>query len=69
VALEVGGQRAIKAWGSQFVKVLDLLYKSLQQANSFQGGPNPRQIGAEGLEGKASQVKVMLEIEKLVAAI
>lgn len=71
VALEVGGPRAKKAWGMQFVKVLALLYKAIEETDAPKMNdqvPNPHQVGAEGVEGKASRVKAMLEIEKVMAA-
>ena len=71
MALEVGGVRAKKAWGQQFIKVLALLHKSIQETDTAPtGGQNviQHQVGSEGAEGKPGRVKVLLEIEKVMAA-
>lgn len=71
VAVEIGGRKARRAWGKQFVKLLALVYKSIQETESFKPATpdsiNERQIGAEGVEGKPGRVRVSLAIEKLMS--
>ncbi|KIJ49204.1 hypothetical protein M422DRAFT_247004 [Sphaerobolus stellatus SS14] len=70
VALEVGGTRAKQAWGIQFIKVLALLHRSIQETDlSPPGAPIiAHQLGSEGAEGRPGRVRVILEIEKVMAA-
>ena len=68
----MGGVRAKRAWGSQFIKLLELLYKSIQETSdqvpSESQEVNPKQVGASGLDGRPGRVKVALEIEKVLGS-
>ncbi|KAF8511435.1 GLE1-like protein-domain-containing protein [Gautieria morchelliformis] len=68
--LVVGGVRARQVWGDQFVRLLEMLYKGIQQtsdARSDSREPDPKQVGASGPEGRSGRVRVVLEIEKVMA--
>ncbi|KZS90190.1 hypothetical protein SISNIDRAFT_479576 [Sistotremastrum niveocremeum HHB9708] len=60
VALMVAGTQALRVWGRQWVKMLQLIDKGIDE-NS---GPTRSLIGGEGIEGTAGRVRVKLEIQK-----
>lgn len=57
------GHDALQIWGSQWVKMLALIYEGVTVgigADKFIGGQSP--------EGRAARVRVQLEIERIMAA-
>ncbi|KAF8573352.1 hypothetical protein K439DRAFT_1621586 [Ramaria rubella] len=70
-ALEVGGARAKRVWGNQFIKVLGLLYKGIQNTSDALTESREvelKQVGASGPEGRAGRVKLLLEIENVMSS-
>lgn len=61
VALDVMGAEAIKLWGRQFVKVLEMIYLGVKQ-----GYAPGKYLGGISTEGKAARVRVELEIDKIM---
>ena len=60
VALEVGGSHARSVWGSQWVKLMALLYEGITT--------DPSPLGGSGLEARASRVRLQLEIERVMGS-
>jgi nucleoporin GLE1 len=60
VALEVGGSHARDIWGSQWIKLMALLYKGVTT--------DPSPLGGSGLEARASRVRLQLEIERVMGS-
>jgi len=58
VALEVGGAHARDVWGSQWIKLMVLLYEGLTT--------DPPPLGGSGPEAHASRVRLQLEIERVM---
>ena len=64
-ALDVGGMEAKFIWGSQWVKLLELLYEG---ATIGIGGAVGKLVGGQTPEGKAARVRVQLQIERIMEA-
>lgn len=62
-ALDVGGMEAKHIWGTQWVKLLELLHEA---ATVGIGGKSDTLLGGQTPEGKAACVRVQLEIENIV---
>lgn len=62
VALEVGGEKARDIWGQQWIKLMALIYEGVTQGIA---GTDKR-IGGTSTEGKAAQIRVQLEIERIM---
>jgi len=60
VALEVGGSHARDVWGSQWIKLMALLYEGVTTEPSPMGGSGP--------ESRASRVRLQLEIERVMGS-
>lgn len=60
VALEVGGSHARSVWGSQWIKLMALLYDGITT--------DPSPLGGSGLEARASRVRLQLEIERVMGS-
>jgi nucleoporin GLE1 len=58
VALEVGGAHARDVWGSQWIKLIVLLYEGVTT--------DPTPLGGSGPETRASRVRLQLEIERVM---
>ncbi|KAI9465815.1 GLE1-like protein-domain-containing protein [Lactarius psammicola] len=58
VALEVGGAHARDVWGSQWIKLMVLLYEGLTT--------DPPPLGGSGPDAHASRVRLQLEIERVM---
>lgn len=58
VALEVGGAHARDVWGSQWIKLIALLYEGVTT--------DPSPLGGSGPETRASRVRLQLEIERVM---
>ena len=56
VALEVGGAHARDVWGSQWIKLIALLYEGVTT--------DPTPLGTS--EARASRVRLQLEIERVM---
>lgn len=62
VALEVGGEKARDVWGHQWTKLMALIYEGVTKGIA---GTDKR-IGGTSSEGKAAQIRVQLEIERIM---
>jgi nucleoporin GLE1 len=60
VALEVGGSHARSVWGSQWIKLMALLYEGITT--------DPSPLGGSGPEARASRVRLQLEIERVMGS-
>ncbi|KAI0300532.1 GLE1-like protein-domain-containing protein, partial [Multifurca ochricompacta] len=60
VALEVGGARASGVWGSQWVKLMALLYEGVTT--------EPTPLGGSGPEARASRMRLQLAIERVMGS-
>jgi len=60
VALEVGGSHARNVWGSQWIKLVALLYEGVTT--------DPSPLGGSGPDGRASRVRLQLEIERVMGS-
>jgi nucleoporin GLE1 len=60
-ALNVMGDEALVIWGTQFVKMLELVYLGIK--DGFAPG---KFLGGETSEGKAARIRVELEIERIL---
>jgi nucleoporin GLE1 len=60
VALEVGGSHARNVWGSQWIKLMALLYEGITT--------DPSPLGGSGLDARASRVRLQLEIERVMGS-
>ncbi|KAI9511977.1 GLE1-like protein-domain-containing protein [Russula earlei] len=60
VALEVGGSHARDAWGSQWIKLMALLYEGVMT--------DPSPLGGSGPDTRASRVRLQLEIERVMGS-
>jgi nucleoporin GLE1 len=60
----MGGQ-AKEAYGTQWVKLLALLYEGVTKGMDPGGG---RLVGGDAPEGKSARVRVQLEIERIMSA-
>ena len=58
VALEVGGAHARDVWGSQWIKLIALLYEGVTT--------DPSPLGGSGPEARASRVRLLLEVERVM---
>lgn len=65
VALDVFGSKAREIWGTQWVKVLEILYDGVIEGIN---GQKDRLIGGQSPEGIAARVRVQLEIERIMSA-
>ncbi|KAF8984490.1 GLE1-like protein-domain-containing protein [Cyathus striatus] len=61
-ALDVMGSGAVQVWGMQWYKMLQLLYEGV--TDGYEKG---KVIGGDSPEGKAAQVRVQLEVERIVS--
>ncbi|KAH9965292.1 GLE1-like protein-domain-containing protein [Russula dissimulans] len=60
VALEVGGLHARNVWGSQWIKLMALLYEGVTT--------DPSPLGGSGPDARASRVRLQLEIERVMGS-
>ncbi|KAI0001152.1 hypothetical protein BJV77DRAFT_972697 [Russula vinacea] len=60
IALEVGGSHARSVWGSQWIKLMALLYEGITT--------DPSPLGGSGPEARASRVRLQLEIERVMGS-
>ena len=60
VALDVGGARAKDIWGTQWIKVLAMVYEGVTTGMTGTG----MKIGGDTPDGRAAQVRVQLEVER-----
>jgi nucleoporin GLE1 len=60
VALEVGGAHARDVWGSQWIKLMALLYEGATA--------DPAPLGGSGPEARASRMRLQLEIERVMGS-
>jgi len=60
VALEVGGSHGRSVWGSQWIKLMALLYEGVTT--------DPSPLGGSGPEARASRVRLQLEIERAMGS-
>jgi nucleoporin GLE1 len=58
VALSVAGDQALRVWGKQWVKVLQMIDKRMEESC-------PTIIGEAGVGGTARRVRVKAEIKKM----
>ncbi|KAF7760171.1 hypothetical protein Agabi119p4_10847 [Agaricus bisporus var. burnettii] len=63
-ALNVMGHDALQIWGGQWIKLLALIYEGVTV-----GFGSNRCIGGQTPEGRASRVRVQLEIERIMSTI
>lgn len=63
-ALNVMGHDALQIWGGQWIKLLALIYEGVTV-----GFGSNRCIGGQTAEGRASRVRVQLEIERIMSTI
>ena len=63
-ALDVCGSEAKDIWGSQWIKMLALLYEGVTV-----GLGGDLVIGGQGPEGKAARVRVQLEVERIMSGV
>jgi nucleoporin GLE1 len=58
------GHDALRIWGGQWIKVLALVYEGVTVGFGLN-----RWIGGQTAEGRASRVRVQLEIERIISTI
>lgn len=58
------GHDALQIWGGQWIKLLALIYEGVTV-----GFGSNRCIGGQTAEGRASRVRVQLEIERIMSTI
>ena len=64
--MDVAGIKAREIWGTQWVKLLSVLYEG---ATTGLFGEEGRLIGGKSAEGIAARVRVQLEIERIMGAV
>jgi nucleoporin GLE1 len=58
--VEVGGAHARTVWGAQWTKLMALLYEGVMA--------DPARLGDSGPEGRASRMRLQLEIERVMGS-